>query len=137
MNKLVLRYNKRLIICHDVINNSISEHKSNWCPINDTRRQDTPDLSLELQKTGILILEVENNLTPKQLQDAKLIYELSQVHPESNTELLILSTVLRNSHNLVRLVKKVRSQKKPNKRQKDRIKKRQLAESEDPEASEP
>ena len=33
--KLVLRYKKLLVIWHDVINKSISEHKSNWCPINE------------------------------------------------------------------------------------------------------
>ena len=84
-NKLALRNRNRIVIWHDVINNSITEHKSNWCaakncyrPLNSnelvdtlkeinknkqieaivyTRRQGTPDLSVTLRKTGILILE--------------------------------------------------------------------------------
>ena len=96
----VLR-DKRINIWHDLISNSISEHKSNWCPVSKcylplytpqlmqtedlnqpdtveaimhTRRQSAPDLSLELRKTGNLMLEIANNLIPKKEQSAELPY---------------------------------------------------------------
>ena len=155
-NKLALRNRNRIVIWHDVINNCITEHKSNWCaakncyrPLNSnelvdtlkeinknkqieaivyTRRQGTPDLSVTLRKTGILILEVTKNLIPKAQQTAKFLHEISQIHPKAPIEQEIVDKVIRNSRNLLKLVKKVRSKKKkPNKRQKDRIKKRNEA----------
>ena len=73
-------------------------------------------------------MEVTKNLIPKAQQTAKFLHEISQIHPKAHIEQQIVDKVIRNSRNLRKLVKKVLSKKKkPNKAQKDRIKKRNEA----------
>ena len=105
---------KCIDIWHDVISDSTSEHKSNWCPVNkchcplntpqltQTRkdsnqpaiveaivyilRQGAPDLSFELQKTGFMIME-SKQFDPKAAVERWVHYKFSQFQPDSSIEL--------------------------------------------------
>ena len=117
-NQGVLRQRKDIIIWHDIINNSITAHSSNYCPIRDiypplsprklartleilkkkysikavvyTRRQGTPDLSIALRDSGILILEVRKNLLlRKAKRNPELLYELTRIHPQTAIDLFV------------------------------------------------
>ena len=156
-NKFVLLNRKRIVIWHDGINNSITPHRSNnnrplspeqlieiLKKLNSngqieaivyTRRAGTPDLSIDLRQTGILILEATKNLSSRRKQaNFKYLYQLTQVHPETHIDLKLVTTILLNCRNLRKLIKKKRSKKpakkKPNKRQKDRKKKRESKKAE-------
>ena len=149
VSKFVLLNRKRIVIWHDVINNSITPHRSNNNrPLSPeqlietlkklksngqieaivyTRRAGTPDLSIDLRQTGILILEATKNLSSRRKQaNFEYLYQLTKVHPETHIDLKLVTTVLLNCQNFRKLIKKKRSKKpakkKPNKRQKDRKK---------------
>ena len=91
------------VIWHDVINNSITPHRRNNRPLSPeqlietlkklnsngqikaivyTRRVGTPDLSIDLRQTGILILEATKNPSSRRKQaNFEYLYQLTQVHP--------------------------------------------------------
>ena len=139
-NKFVLKNRKNLIIWHDVINNSITNHRSNYCSITNTyrplspddliatlkklnirnqitaivytRRAGTPDLSRKLHETGILVLDCLKHLIPRNKKnDLNLLAESTKVHPDSHLEGRFVTRVLLNGGNLRRLILKKRPDK--------------------------
>ena len=91
-----------------------------------TRRQGTLDLTAKLSGTGILILEVTQNLPSKtKHKNQRLLCEIYQVHANTDIDLRLVNTLIKNGTNLQKLIKKKRlEKKKPNKRQKHRTKKK-------------
>ena len=112
---------KELIIWHDVINNSICKHKSNFyraLSVIDLvnvlksyqhriralvycQRDRTPDIFAELQKTNILVLSIEKDLISLRKQkDSDYLQNLKALHQSPDLELKHLHTILKNEDDL-------------------------------------
>ena len=122
-----------IVIWHDVINNSISKHRSNNNTAFDvnkllqillqfknrikciicTRRCGTQDIFEALVTTGILVSHTERHLSSKRnLRKPDYKEELKLLHPKQHIELTFISLILSFQSKIEQLVKKSRSKKR-------------------------
>ena len=137
-----LRDRSDLVCWHDVINNSITEHKSNgnkaltveqllqilkkhshkFAAIIYCQRFSTPNILEELRTLNILIIDVKKKLMSKRKQKTpKITSELQKVHPWPELERNFITTILKKSTDLYSLVLQKRSKtrkRKPRKKKK-------------------
>ena len=106
---------KKIIIWHDVVSISLSEHRSNRdnpCEIDKLleiltgpkhkieailycRRLGSPNLFQQLKETGILILDVKRRLTStRKRNNPDFSADLAAIHPQSSTDIKLTRTVL-------------------------------------------
>ena len=106
---------KELIIWHDVINNSICKHKSNFyraLSVIDLvnvlksyqhriralvycQRNRTPDIFLQLKETNILVLSIEKDfISLRKQKDSDYLQNLKALHQSPDLELKHLHTIL-------------------------------------------
>ena len=133
-----LKHKTRLVIWHDIISNSNSDHpnrndspaqhvpeileclrkyKSRIACIVYVRRQGTNDIFGDLLNLGPLILHAAKNLSSKRDQkDLQYLHAISQAHPEEALELQKLIPIIRHHENLRRLIQQVRSKKSKRKK---------------------
>ena len=123
-----------VIIWHDIINNSISKHRSNnyraisvekllqilrdfkhrieavvYC-----RREGAPDTFRKLFESKIIILDVKSNLlSHRKSKDFIVLHDLKQTHPSTELEAQLLSTVWRHRKNLKNFYKGNKKESKP------------------------
>ena len=127
------------IIWHDVINNSLSKHRSN----NDNRltpeslikilekyknkisaiiyvhRQNTPNIYGSLVETGILTINVTKHLISKRkASNTELIRKLKLIHPPAFLEIKKLRIIRRYFPNLSELINKVESRRPSSRKRK-------------------
>ena len=133
---------KELIIWHDVINNSICKHKSNfYCAFSVIdlvnvlksyqhrirallyfQRDRTPDIFAELQKTNILVLSIEKDLISLRKQkDSVYLQNLKALHQSPDLELKHLHKILKYEDGLSQITARSRP-KRPSKRARKAIK---------------
>ena len=133
---------KELIIWHDVINNSICKHKSNFyraLSVIDLvnvlksyqdriralvycQRNRTPDIFAELQKTNILVFGIEKDLISLRKQkDSDYLQNLKALHQSPDLELKHLHTILKFEDDLSQITARSRP-KRPSKRARKAIK---------------
>ena len=122
-----------ILIWHDIINNSISEHASkNNRPLSldellqvlslyrnrivaivYCQRTNTEHIYPQLKKSGILIINIVRDLLPKNKRRLpKIVAEYSQLHQKPSVELKTFRVISHNLRNLERLTQ----QRHPNKR---------------------
>ena len=110
-----------LIIWHDVINNSICKHKSNFyraLSVIDLvnvlksyqhriralvycQRNRTPDIFLQLKETNILVLNIEKDFTSLRKQkDPEYLQNLKALHQSPDLELKHLNLILKHENDL-------------------------------------
>ena len=139
----VLARKQKIIIWHDVINNTISKHRSNRdteCSISKLkeiliefrhrieaiiycRRGGTNDIWNELIQTRIPIVDVKRKLLSHRKSNTQAVRDdLEQVHPSLELESRLLQTVWKKRNCLPQLIKK-KKQKKNKPSQKERRKK--------------
>ena len=124
-----LRHRADIVIWHDLINNTLSSHRSNnynACSVQQLlhilarqqiaaivyiQREKTPYVFRQLCSLGILILPVGKLLSPKKRRDFAIRSDLTTAHPRTDTERSLLRTVLRNKTDLRKLLNR-RSQTK-------------------------
>ena len=130
----VLARKYKVIIWHDIINNSISKHRSNnyraisvenllqilrdfshrieavvYC-----RREGAPDNFRKLLESKITILDVKSNLlSHRNSKDFIVLHDLKQTHPSTELEARLLSTVWRHRKNLKFFYKNNKKKSKP------------------------
>ena len=113
---LVRKY--KVIIWHDIINNSISKHRSNnyrdisvekllqilchrieavvYC-----RLEGAPEIFRKWLESKLTILDVKSNLlSHRKSRDFIVLHDLKQTHPSTELEARLLSTVWRHRKNL-------------------------------------
>ena len=124
---------KKLLIWHDIINNSLNAHRSNNFRANTVsnlcttllqlknhitaivycQRGGLPNIYEELTNTGILVLHVQKHLlSPRKKKNCSVLKEFASLHPSRSVELNILITLWRYQYQLSALLKTRRSQKK-------------------------
>ena len=126
-----LRQRVDIVIWHDLINNTLSSHRSNnykACPVQQLlhilarhrhriaaivyiQREKTPYVFRQLCSSGILISPMGKQLSPKKRRNFAIRSDLTTVHPRTDTERSLLRTVLRIEADLRKLLKR-RSQTK-------------------------
>ena len=126
-----LRHRADIVIWHDLINNTLSSHRSNnynACSVQQflhilvrhryqiaaivyIQREKTPYVFQQLCSSGSLILPVEKLLSPEKRRNFAIRSDLTTVHPRTDTERSLLRTVLRNETDLRKLLNR-RSQTK-------------------------
>ena len=126
-----LRHQPDIVIWHDLINNTLSSHRSNnynACSVQQLmhilarhrhriaaivyiQREKTPYVFRQLCSSGTLILPVEKLLSPKKRRNFAIQSDLTTVHLRTDTEPNLLRTVLRNETDLRKLLNR-RSQTK-------------------------
>ena len=139
----ILARKVKVIIWHDIINNSINKHRSNnyrstsvekllqilrdfshrieavvYC-----RREGAPDNFCKILESKITILDGKSNLLSlRKSKDFIVLHDLKQTHPSTELETRLLSTVWRHRKNLKNLYKSNKKSKpckpKKNKRSK-------------------
>ena len=133
---------KELIIWHDVINNSICKHKSNFYRalsvidlINVLKsyqhriralvycqRNQTPDIFLQLKETNILVLNIEKDfISLRKQKDLDYLQNLKALHQSPDLELKHLHTILKYEDDLSQITARSRP-KRPSKRARKAIK---------------
>ena len=141
---------KDLIIWHDVINNTICKHKSNFYRALSVptlievlksyqnriralvycQRDRTPDIFAELQKTNILVLSIEKDLVSLRKQkDSDYLQNLKALHQSPDLELKHLHTILKHEDDLSQITARSRP-KRPSKRARKALKNTSSAASE-------
>ena len=131
-----------LIIWHDVINNTICKHKSNFyralsdptlievlIPYQNRiralvycQRDRTPDIVAKLQKTNILVLSIEKDLISLRKQkDSDYLQNLKALHQRPDLELKHMHTILKYEDDLSQITARSRP-KRPSKRARKAIK---------------
>ena len=129
LNNGSLGSKNNLVLWHDIINDSLTKHKSNGYTAlhpkalveilesNKSRisailychRTGAPDIFSTLRQIDIPIIRVTKNLVSKKKQQCvSLLLEYSKIHPHYYLELKSLSIVLRYSRNLQALSKNTR-----------------------------
>ena len=144
-----LRDRSDLVCWHGVINNSITEHKSNgnkaltveqllqilkkhshkFAAIIYCQRFGTPNILEELRTLNILIIDVKKKLLSKRKQKtSKITSELQKVHPWPELERNFITTILKKSTDLYSLVlqKRSKTRKKTQKKEESLIEKLEL-----------
>ena len=126
-----LRHRADIVTWHDLINNTLSSHRSNnynagsvqqllhilarhrhrIATIVYIQREKTPYVFRQLCSSSILILPVGKLLSPKKRRNFAIRSDLTTVHPHTDTERSLLRTVLRNETDLRKLLNR-RSQTK-------------------------
>ena len=130
---------KNFIIWHDVINNSLSKHRSNndnpltpeslikilkeyknkISAIIYVHRQNTPNIYGRLVETGILTINVTKHLISKRKASNKeLIRKLKLIHPPAFLEIKNLRIIRRYFPNLSELINKVKSRRPSSRKRK-------------------
>ena len=127
---------KQITIWHDVLNNSISSHRTNNytpCPLDELlaylqskrrqisgivycRRTGTPDVFEDLRKTEIIVMKTTGSLVPrrKRRQNHADLREYLQLHQSNELELKSLRLVLSHRDHLPGIFSRIRPQtKKP------------------------
>ena len=133
---------KELIIWHDVINNSICKHKSNFyraLSVIDLvnvlksyqhriralvycQRNRTPDIFLQLKETNILVLNIEKDfISLRKQKDLDHLQNLKALHQSPDLELKHLNLVLKYEDDLSQITVRSRP-KRPSKRARKAIK---------------
>ena len=133
---------KELIIWHDVINNSICKHKSNfYCALSVIdlvnvlksyqhriralvycQRNRTPDIFLQLKETNILVLNIEKDfISLRKQKDLDYLQNLKALHQSPDLELKHLNLVLKYEDDLSQITARSRP-KRPSKRARKAIK---------------
>ena len=133
---------KELIIWHDVINNSICKHKSNFyraLSVIDLvnvlksyqhriralvycQRNRTPDIFLQLKETTILVLNIEKDfISLRKQKDLDYLQNLKALHQSPDLELKHLNLVLKYEDDLFQITARSRP-KRPSKRARKAIK---------------
>ena len=125
---------KQIILWHDVLNNSISSHRTNNyapCPLDELlaylqskRKQISAivycrsDIFEDLRKTEIIVKKTTGNLISRsKRQNPAVFREYLQLHQSSELELRSLRVVLSHRDHLPGIVSKIRAQtKKPSQR---------------------
>ena len=123
-----------LVLWHDLINNTLSPHRSNGnkaCPIEDllhilaryknkisaivyTRRGGLPNVLKTLFRSKILVIDVEKYLlSPRKRKNPLFRKQLTRLHPSHQLELKLLLTVLRHQDNLKGLLKNRSNTRRP------------------------
>ena len=131
-----LKDEKELNIWHDVINNSICKHKSNFyraLSVIDLvnvlksyqnriralvycQRNQTPDIFLQLKETNILVLNIEKDFTSLRKQkDPEYLQNLKALHQSPDLELKHLSLILKHENDLHQITARSHP-KRPSKR---------------------
>ena len=124
----------KVITWHDIMNNSISKHRSNnyraisvekllqilrdfshgieavlYC-----RRERTPDIFRKLLESKITILDVKSNLlSQRKSKEFIVLHDLKQTHPSTELEAPLLPSVWRHRKNLKNLYKSNKKKSKP------------------------
>ena len=127
---------KELIIWHDVINNSICKHKSNFyraLSVIDLvnvlksyqhriralvycQRNRTPDIFLQLKKTNILVLNIEKDfISLRKQKDLEYLQNLKVLHQNPDLELKHLNLVLKYENDLSQITARSRPTKRARK----------------------
>ena len=130
---------ENFIIWHDVINNSLSKHRSNndnpitpeslikileeyknkISAIIYVHRQNTPNIYGRLVETGILTINVTKHLISKRKASNKeLIRKLKLIHPPAFLEIKNLRIIRRYFPNLSELINKVKSRRPSSRKRK-------------------
>ena len=123
---------KRLVIWHDVVNNSLSRHRSNnnkpltpsqlfevhekyqerieaivYCP-----REGTPDIYNQLKRSTLVTIHLVKDIVSKRKQkDLSLLKEYRALHQRPALELKTLTIVLAHKNNLRSLITRSRPKK--------------------------
>ena len=124
------KIDKNFIIWHDVINNSLSKHRSNndnpltpeslikilkeyknkISAIIYVHRQNTPNFYGRLVEIGILTINVTEDLISKRkVSNKELIRKLKLIHPPAFLELKSLRIIRRYFPNLCKLINKAKN----------------------------
>ena len=145
---LFFREKKRLFIWHDVVNNSLSRHRSNnnklltpsqliavleeyqerieaivYCP-----REGTPDIYEQLKRSTLVTIHVVKEIVSRRKQkDPSFLKEYTALHQKTALELKTLTTVLAHNYNLRSLITRFPT-KKLSKRRRKTIRTRQAFE---------
>ena len=130
---------RKFIIWHDVINNSLSKHRSNTdnpltpeslikileeyknkiSAIIYVHRQNTPNNYGRLVETGIITINVTKHLISKRKASNKeLIRKLKLIHPPAFLEIKNLRIIRRYFPNLSELINKVKSRRPSSRKRK-------------------
>ena len=130
VRKFIFPYNEKFLLWHDVVNNSISPHKSNYhCPLSGSEltkqitklencqgvvycpRKGSPNIYPLLKKLKIPVLHVTRELlSQRKRQDKKLLAKYEALHQEPAFEIKTLSIIRKQNWQLRQLIKK---KKKP------------------------
>ena len=130
VRKFIFPYNEKFLLWHDVVNNSISSHKSNYhCALSGSEltkqimklencqgvvccpRKSSPNIYPLLKKLKIPVLHVTRELMlQSKRQDRKLSAEYESLHQEPAFEIKNLSIIRKHNWQLRKLIKK---KKKP------------------------
>ena len=130
VRKFIFPYNEKFLLWHDVVNNSISPHSSNfysppsgseltkqisklencqgvvYCP-----RKGSPNIYPLLKKLKIPVLHVTRELlSQRKRQDKKILAKYEALHQEPAFEVKTLSIIRKHNWQLKKLIKK---KKKP------------------------
>ena len=124
---------KQIIIWHDVLNNSISSHRTNNytpCPLDELlaylqskrrqingivycRRTGTRDIFEDLRRTEIIVIKTTGSLISRRnRQNPAVLREYLQLHQSSELELKSLRVVLSHRDHLPGIFSRVRGQTK-------------------------
>ena len=130
---------KNFIIWHNVINNSLSKHRSNndnpltpeslikilkeyknkISAIIYVHRRNTPNIYGRLVKTGILTINVTKHLISKRKASTKeLIRKLKLIHPPAFLEIKNLRIIRRYFPNLSKFINKIKSRRPSSRKRK-------------------
>ena len=122
-----LRKTENIILWHDIINNTISQHKSNFYKLCSPQeligsvlklkhrlsaiiycqRIGTPNVLQQLPSTGVLVIDLVNDLLPaRQVRKQFFLEEFRQLHQKANLELRTLTIIRRYQNQLHRFTKK-------------------------------
>ena len=120
---------KEIILWHDVLNNSLSKHRTNAntvYPLDDLisylkskrhrfkaiiycRRTRSTDIFDSLMRTGILIVPTTKLISRGKRKDPALVRQYLEVHQSSELELKSLRVVLTHRENLPGIFSKIRA----------------------------
>ena len=145
LDRGALSKKRNLVVWHDIINNTISPHRSNYYqpyPSTDLckvlsfyrqsikavlycKRRGAPNILEQLKATGLIIIDIEKRIISKRNQkNLGLLKDLQSIHPSVSLEGRILDIVASHSKNLQKLSQKKRAPRKKlsNKRRKRKTK---------------
>ena len=145
LNRGILSRSRDSIIWHNLINNSISAHRSNnnqpfttsqlieifsqWQTrikaIVYCQRSGTVNILIKLFGTGIVIIDAKTKMISHRKQkDVFILSELKRFHPKVDLEYKLLSTAWRNRSCLSKSKPKKKNMKKPSKKKRKKVKQR-------------
>ena len=129
---------KRLVIWHDVVNNSLSRHRSNNKPLTPSQlisvlenyqerieaivycpRDGTPDIYDQLKRSTLVTIHLVKDIVSRRKQkDPSLLKEYRALHQRPALELKTLTIVLAHTNNLRSLITRSRPKKLSKRRRK-------------------